>query len=162
MNTRNLMRWAIYLVLGVLVAVFLYNQLAARQSQPDVMSLQELATEIKEGNIETISIDGDTLDVERKVGGEATSYKEPDTSLVSSLANLGVSEEQIGEVEIKIAAPSGLFGWLGILSWVLPLVLISAFFLIIFRQAQSSGNQAISFGKQPRAHVHRRKADDHI
>ena len=147
MNTRNLMRWAIYLVLGVLVAVFLYNQLASRQSQPEVISLQTLATEIKEDSIARITIDGDTLDVEQKNGSEATSYKEPDTSLVTSLANLGVSEEQISNVEMEIAAPSGLFGWLGILSWVLPLILISAFFLIIFRQAQSSGNQAISFGR---------------
>ena len=53
----------------------------------------------------------------------------------------------MSEVEIEMAAPSGLFDWLGILSWVLPLILISGFFLIIFRQAQSSGNQAISFGK---------------
>jgi len=30
---------------------------------------------------------------------------------------------------------------------VLPLVLISAFFLVIFRQAQSTGSQAMSFGK---------------
>ena len=148
MNTRNLMRWAIYLVLGVLVAFFLYNQLASRQSQPEVMSLQELASAIKEDNIEKITIDGNELEVTLKTGGEATSYKEPDTSLVSSLANLGVSAEQISKVEeMKIAPPSGLFGWLGILSWVLPLILISAFFLIIFRQAQSSGNQAISFGR---------------
>jgi cell division protease FtsH len=147
LNTRNLMRWAIYLVLGVLVAVFLYNQLASRQSQVEPMSLQALATKIKEGDIAKIIIDGDTLEVEQTDGSGATSHKEPDTSLVTSLANLGVSEEQLSEVNIAVAAPSGLFGWLGILSWVLPLILISAFFLIIFRQAQSSGNQAISFGR---------------
>jgi cell division protease FtsH len=147
LNTRNLMRWAIYLVLGVLVAVFLYNQLASRQSQAEPMSLQTLAAKIKEGDIAKIIIDGDTLEVEQTDGSGATSHKEPDTSLVTSLANLGVSEEQLSEVNIAVAAPSGLFGWLGILSWVLPLILISAFFLIIFRQAQSSGNQAISFGR---------------
>jgi cell division protease FtsH len=147
LNTRNLMRWGIYLILGILVAVFLYNQLALRQSQPDVISLQELATEIKEGKVAKISIDGDTLDIERRDGVQATSYKETDVSLVSSLATLGVSPEQISPVVIEVAPPSGLFGWLGILSWVLPLILISAFFLIVFRQAQSSGNQAISFGR---------------
>ena len=55
------MRWAIYLVLGVLVAFFLYNQFASRQSQPEVISLQKLATEIKEDNVGKIAIDGDTL-----------------------------------------------------------------------------------------------------
>jgi len=46
-----------------------------------------------------------------------------------------------------VARPGGLSNWLGILSYVLPLVLIGVFFLIIFRQAQSSGNQAIAFSK---------------
>ena len=148
MNTRNLMRWGIYLVLGILVAVFLYNQFAPGQAEPEVISLQDLAKEIKDGNIEEIIIDGDSLDLTLADGTEKTSYKETETALVTSLANLGVSAQQIGEVEIiKVAPPSGLFGWLGILSWVLPLILISAFFLIIFRQAQSSGNQAISFGR---------------
>lgn len=147
LDTRNLMRWAIYFVLAVLVAMFLYNQLTARQPQPDVISLQELATEIKEDRIAEISIQGNTLDIEREDGSKATSYKEGNNSLVSTLGNLGVNEEMLSKVVIEVAAPSGLFNWLGILSWVLPLILISAFFLIIFRQAQSSGNQALSFGK---------------
>ncbi len=147
MDTRNLLRWAIYFVLAVVVAIFLYNQLALRGSQPDVMSLQVLAAEIKDGKIAKISVDGNTLDIEQESGGQAISYKEADASLVSTLSNLGVSQEQLSQVEIEVAAPSGLLNWLGILSWVLPLILISAFFLIIFRQAQSSGNQAMSFGK---------------
>ena len=147
MDTRNLMRWAIYFVLAVLVAIFLYNQLALRQPQPDVISLQELATEIKDGKIARITIDGNTLEVERADATEATAYKESDTSLVNSLGNLGVSPEMLSQVQVEVASPSGLFNWLGILSWILPLILISAFFLIIFRQAQSSGNQAMSFGK---------------
>jgi cell division protease FtsH len=142
------MRWGIYLILGILVAVFLYNQFASSQAEPEVISLQDLAKEIKDGNIEKITIDGDSLDLTLTDGAEKASYKETENALVTSLANLGVSPQQIGDVEIiEVAPPSGLYGWLGILSWVLPLILISAFFLIIFRQAQSSGNQAISFGR---------------
>jgi cell division protease FtsH len=147
LDTRNLIRWAVYFVLAVLVAVFLYNQLAMRQPQPDVISLQDLASEMKDGKISKISVEGDTLLIERTDGTEASSYKEADANLVSTLGNLGVSQEQLGQVTIEFTPPSGLFNWLGVLSWVLPLILISAFFLIIFRQAQSSGNQAISFGK---------------
>ena len=53
------MRWAIYMVLGILVAFFLYNQLASRQSQPEVISLQNLATKIKENEVAEITINGD-------------------------------------------------------------------------------------------------------
>jgi cell division protease FtsH len=147
LDTRNLTRWAIYFVLAILVAVFLYSQLSLRQPQPEVISLQALASEIKDGRVSEIAISDETLKIERTDGSEAVSYKELGTNLVETLGNLGVTSTMLSTVEIKIAQPSGLANWLGILSWVLPLILISAFFLIIFRQAQSSGNQALSFGK---------------
>ena len=147
MDTRQAIRWVIYLVLMVMIAFFLYNQMSANQPQPEAISLQQLASDIKDGAIATIEVEGDTLLIERTNGDQAISYKEEGTTLVSTLNNLGVSSEQFKAVEISINEPSGLFNWLGILSWVLPVVLISAFFLIIFRQAQSSGNQAMSFGK---------------
>ena len=147
MNTRNLIRWAIYLVLAILVAVFLYNQLAARQTQATIISMQDLASEVKEGTVAKIVERGTTLEIERQDKSTAISYKEAGASLLDTLENLGVSQEQLKPVVIEVASPSGVFSWLGILSWVLPLVLISAFFLIIFRQAQSTGSQAMSFGK---------------
>jgi cell division protease FtsH len=147
LDTRQIIRWVIYFVLAALVGVFLYNQFVLRQPEPEIMSLQELATEIKEGNVRRIAIEQNKLYIEQKGGGEALSHKEQDVGLVELLGNLGVSQAMLRDVEIKVAEPSGLFNWLGILSWVLPLILISVFFLIIFRQAQSSGNQALSFGK---------------
>lgn len=147
MDTRRIMRWVIYFVLAALVAVFLYNQLSLRQPERDVLSLQALAKEIKEGNVQSISIDGNTLQVELAGGEEAVTHKEDGVALVEALNNLGVTYAMLNDVEIDVVRPSGLANWLGILSWVLPLILISAFFFIIFRQAQSSGSQALSFGK---------------
>jgi hypothetical protein len=64
LDTRRIMRWVIYFVLAALAAVFLYNQLSLRQPERDVLSLQALAKEIKEGNVKSISIEGNTLQVE--------------------------------------------------------------------------------------------------
>jgi cell division protease FtsH len=147
LETRNLTRWAIYVVLAALIVFFLYNQLGANRQEEEVLSLQALATEIKQGNIEGISIEGEELLVQRMDGTEATSHKQEGTSLAEVLGNLGVSREQLRGLRIEIAPPSSLFNWLGILSWVLPGIVIVAFFFLIFRQAQSSGNQAMSFGK---------------
>jgi cell division protease FtsH len=137
----------VYFVLAALVAIFLYTQLTLNQPELETISLHSLAKEIKEGKIAKISVDNNVLKLERVDGSKAISHKEEGASLVETLGNLGVSQEQLSAVEIEIVAPNSLMNWLGILSWVLPLILISAFFLIIFRQAQSSGNQAISFGK---------------
>ena len=133
--------------MAILVAMFLYTQMNLRQPQTDTLTLQALATEIKEGAIAKISITDNLLEIERADGSLAISHKEYVSSLVETLSNLGVTQEQLAEVEIEVVPASGLADWLGILSWILPLIFISAFFLIIFRQAQSSGNQAMSFGK---------------
>jgi len=147
LDARNLTRWAIYFVLASLVVVFLYSQLNTQTPQAEIISIQELATEIKEGKVAEIALADGALQVGRRDGSKALSYKEPNAGLAETLSNLGVSEEQLAAVDITVTDANGLADWLGVLSWVLPLILISAFFFIIFRQAQSSGNQALSFGK---------------
>jgi cell division protease FtsH len=147
LETRQIIRWVIYAVLAALVAIFLYNQLSVRQPQSQIISLQQLATEIKAGQVNKITVEGNKLLIEQTNGQEAISYKEEGAALVDTLTNLGVSQEMLSKINVEVAQASGLFSWLGVLSWILPLILISVFFLIIFRQAQSSGNQAMSFGK---------------
>ncbi len=147
LDTQPMFRWVIYLVLAGLLAFFLYSQFADNQPQTEIISLQDLAAEIKDGRIAQITIEDTTIRVKRRDGSDATSYHEENTSLIRTLQNLGVTQEQLGDVEIAVSKPGGLMSWLGILSVVLPAVLISIFFLVIFRQAQASGNQALAFGK---------------
>jgi cell division protease FtsH len=147
LNTKQITRWLVYFVLIALVGVFLFNQLSSGRPQLGAMSLQTLAAEIKEGKIAKITVDGTALAIERTNGTKAESHKEADSTVIETLGNLGVTAEDLKGVVVDVARPSGLSNWLGILGWVLPLILISAFFFIIFRQAQSSGNQAMAFGK---------------
>ena len=58
-----------------------------------------------------------------------------------------MTAEQLSNIELKVAPPSDMSGWLTILGTVLPLLLIGGLFLMILRQAQGSNNQAMSFGK---------------
>ena len=147
MNTKQVTRWLVYVVLIALVGVFIWSQLSSSRQQPAAISLQALAAEIREGKIDRITINGTELEIERKNNTSAVAHIEADTSLVEMLGDLGVSTEALGAVKIEVGQPSGLANWLGILGWVLPLILISVFFFIIFRQAQSSGSQAMQFGK---------------
>jgi cell division protease FtsH len=142
-----MLRWAVYIVLAILVMVFLYNQFAGSQDPQSIISLQQLATAMKESEVLEIAVSGDSLEVALSSGETVQSHKEEGVGLAENLANLGVTPAMWEGVTVTVEAPSGLFGWLGILSWILPLVLLSVFFLVIFRQAQSSGSQAMSFGK---------------
>jgi len=147
LETRNIVRWAVYIVLAILVMVFLYNQFAGPQEPQNTISLQQLATAMKASEVAEIAVEGDTLLVELSNGETVQSNKEEGVGLAETLGYLGVTPAMWEGVTVTVEAPSGLFGWLGILSWILPLVLLSVFFLVVFRQAQSSGSQAMSFGK---------------
>ncbi len=147
MEPRRLIRWLLYLTLAAFVAYFVYSQVSARRHAASAITLQHLATEIKEQRVAKVTVEGDSLSIERRDGTQATSNKEGGSSLLETLANLGASEADLQAVQFEWAGPSGLMSWLGILSWVVPILLVSVFFLVIFRQAQSTGSQAISFGK---------------
>ena len=147
MDTRRLIRWLLYLTLAAFVAYFVYSQVAARRHAATSITLQGLATEIKDNKVTKVTVQVNDLHIERRDSTMATSNKEDGSSLLETLANLGVSEAELQAVQFVWSRPSGLSSWLGILTWIVPLILVSAFFLIIFRQAQSTGSQAISFGK---------------
>jgi len=144
---RRLIRWLLLLTLAALAGYFVYSQVSARREAATAITLQRLATEIKELRVAKVAVEGESLRVERRDGTRATSNKEADSSLIETLTNLGVSEADLQGVQFEWAGPSGLMSWLGVLSWVVPILLVSFFFLIIFRQAQNTGSQAISFGK---------------
>jgi cell division protease FtsH len=102
---------------------------------------------IRDGQVNRIVVSGDQLTVQLKDKSVFVSQKEERVNLTTSLARLGVTPEQMAVVELKVAPPSDMSGWLTILGTVLPLILIGGLFLMILRQAQGSNSQAMSFGK---------------
>ena len=147
MEPRRLLRWLLYLTLAAMVIYFVYSQVSSRRQASTDITIQSLATELKQQRVAKITVQGDSLRIERRDGTQATSNQESGSSLLETLTNLGVSESELQSIQIEWSGPSGLMNWLGVLSWIIPLVLISVFFLVIFRQAQSTGSQAMSFGK---------------
>jgi cell division protease FtsH len=144
---RRLIRWLLYITLAAFVAYFVYSQVSTRRQAASAITLQGLATELKGQEVAKVTIQGDSLMIERRDSTRATSNKEAGTSLLETLANLGVTEAELQAAQFEWTGSSALMGWLSILSWVVPLLLMGVFFLVIFRQAQSTGSQAISFGK---------------
>ena len=143
------MNWTrvFYIVLAVGIASFFFSQLLLGSNTPDVKPLTEVAQLAKEGKITEIEVQEDNLKITLQGGATIASRKEPNVSIGETLQDLGVTDEQISKIDIKIAPPSQWGGWMTILGTLLPLLLIGLFFFFILRQAQGSNNQAMSFGK---------------
>jgi cell division protease FtsH len=153
MNFKRVRSGAIYVLLLVALGAFLYTSLSSNASSTaKSVPLDKVAQHVREGQAKQIVVKDDRVTVTLRAEGNlpeqiVQSRKESGTGLVQTLRNLGVTEEQLQAVDIRVSEPQFWENWSGILLALLPLLLLGAFFIFIMRQAQGAGNQAFSFGK---------------
>jgi cell division protease FtsH len=113
------------------------------------LTINEVAMQIKNGQIKRITEDENQLRVIYDDGTEKSSHKEQSATLVEQLKELGVSTEDLDpdKVIIEIKPPGAWVGIITVFSYIAPLILLVAMFWFIFRQAQGSNNAAMAFGK---------------
>jgi cell division protease FtsH len=146
--SANWSRNAFVYLLIIVAAATLFINIYRPGDAPQQISLTQLATQIKEGEVEAVIVRDDELRITLR--GDSTvivSRREAAVPLTETLVGLGVSAEQLGAVQIKYESPGNSGSWLSLLVNLLPLVFIGALFFILFRQTQGSNNQALSFGK---------------
>jgi len=115
----------------------------------ELMTINEVATEIKNGNVAKIVQDEDTLTITLVNDDQRISTKESGTSLIDQLVAYGVTGEDLNasSILIEIQQPSPWLNILSFLGYILPFIIVGAAFFFIFRQAQGGNNAAMSFGK---------------
>ncbi|NCN52658.1 ATP-dependent zinc metalloprotease FtsH [Candidatus Parcubacteria bacterium] len=133
----------------LILLTFVYSYLVERQAKPDQLSISEIATQVKAGEIKEIIVRGDTLEVSytdvTRTAGEAK--KETDASITETLANLGVSTDQISGVTIDVQNQTGFAYWLGNLApFLFPLLLLGFIVYFFSRSVKGAGMQALNFG----------------
>jgi len=136
-----------WLLIAAAAAVILFTIFSPSRETPPSMPIDQVASEAKAGRIRKIIVSGDDLKIERMDGTKATSRKERNVSVVETLRDLGVGEEEIEAIRFEIEGPNEWGNWLGLLSGLLPAIFVGALLLLMMRQAQSSNTQALSFGR---------------
>lgn len=128
------------------MVVYNFNQQATTQ---EALAINEVAADIRSGNISRVIVDDNRLRVIYRDGNERSSHMETTATFIEQLKELGVETEQLSteNVRVEIKPPSA---WLGIataLGYFVPFLLLAGVFWFVFRQAQGSNNAAMSFGK---------------
>jgi cell division protease FtsH len=141
-NKRNRFKNAGFIALLILFGLIIFaafNQPSNLKSVP----FSQVVEQANNGDIKRIVVNGEELDVTPKGQDKPTekSFKEPGSSIYEQ----GLKQ---GKVELvnKPQSDSGNF-WVVVLGNVLPVVIIAAILILMFRSAQGQGNQALSFGK---------------
>jgi cell division protease FtsH len=150
-STRNRSN-IVYILFFAAIIILGYVYFAQSPGDQETLSINQVAADVSAGKVSRIVEDdnrlqviyrGDVQDIERY------SNKEPETTLVQQLLDLGVSQEMLtpDKITLEIKPPSAWMGVANILMYVLPFLFLGGVFWFVFRQAQGSNNAAMSFGK---------------
>lgn len=105
--------------------------------------LSQVLSEAKEGKVNAIDVSDNKLSIEKKDGTREIAFKENGDSVYQVFKNAGIDP---AAVKITVKDRSVADNWLTILSNVLPIVLMIAFFFFLFRQARGAQESIFSFG----------------
>ena len=112
------------------------------------ISLNTLAQEINRGEVESIVISGNDLEITLKNEEKQKSQKEAEASLTETLTNYGVEQEALSQVNLELKGQGGLLFWLGIMIPILiPFIIIGLFLWFMLGGMQRGASQAFTFGK---------------
>lgn len=147
MNTRN-QSIIVYIILGIAIVLLLLN--FGKNDEQEALTINQLAADIQANRVARISTEeNNELKIIYNDGTERESLKEPETTLVQQLKELGVTSENLdpSHIKIQINPPSVWSTLLTIFAYIGPFILLIGAFYFIFRSAQGSNNAAMSFGK---------------
>ena len=147
----------IWLILGIGLLLLLGLQfLSSGTPLSNEVPLSDLAAAIRAGQITQIVVRADTdILAEKQDGSVMVSRKEYSVGIVETLLNLGVSQEQIQNLEIQFQSGENAISLLfNLLPILLPTLLLLYLVWRMMRSARMGQDQALNFGRS-RARVSR-------
>lgn len=151
MNSSRNRSSIIYILLFIAIIAMVVINFQQQATSQEILPLNKVADDIKSGLIQRILVEEDNqlTVIYFKDGTESISNKEPETTLVQQLENLGVKPEHLSSSKLKIEVkpPSAWVGVISMLGYAAPFIILAVVFWFVFRQAQGSNNAAMSFGK---------------
>jgi len=141
---RNTFLYIVIIALLIAGGLMIFNPTTTQSKE---IGLSEFVKEVKAGTISSISVAGNKINIELVDKSKEFVYKEPSSSVYDLLGKAGVDNTTISNLPIVIQdGESGKF-WTDLLIGIVPFLLIIGFFAFMMRSAQSTNNQAMSFGK---------------
>ena len=144
---KNLFKNLAWVFLAFLVLAVIFS-LFAEQEEPEKVGLERLIEVISEEKVQSLNVSGDKVIVELKSDEELEVKKEPGESLSSLLSNFQVDPELLSGVSITIEEKPVWEELLrSVLPFLIPLLIIIAFFFFAMRGLQGANSKAMSFGQ---------------
>lgn len=153
MESKRSQSYLVYTLLFIAIIAMVFMSVREDNNASEPLTINKVARDVQEERISRVIVnENNELTLiygsgEDKI--ERSSQKEPSSSFIEQLLNLGVPAEALSpnKVAIEVRPPSAWAGFLASALYILPVIFMAGILWFIFRQAQGSNNQAMSFGK---------------
>ena len=146
MSSRWMRNSVIYLLIVVAVIAIFFTLLSEPLGGSREIPISQVVQMAASGQVKSIDVRGDKLDVTTTAGESFTSRKESGASVVEVLESSGI-DVLTSRIDIAVRGSSGLSSLFGVLLNFLPLIIFGAILLFMMRQAQGNTSQTFSFGR---------------
>lgn len=137
----------IYIIIATLIISAIYLIANPDDQKTEKISLNKFIEQVKTGSVESIKVVKNKIEISLVDGSKEYVYKEGSADIYDMLDKADVSKEKTSGMEIEIVPTESTDFWIDILIGIVPFLIIIGFFVFMMRQAQSSNNQAMSFGR---------------
>ena len=135
------------IIVLMLISVLFSGELPKGASAKEP-SISEIASDVNAGNITSIIVSGNNVDIIYSDGAEGKAIKEGIAPFVEILSGYGVTKEALNSIEYRVEKESGFGYWArSFLPFLFPILILLLFIWFIVKQAKGTGVQAFSFGK---------------
>ncbi|MBU1000049.1 AAA family ATPase [Patescibacteria group bacterium] len=137
---------AVYTLIALAALIFFYQVSGGpKTDDSSEVPISQIVSDVKDNKLTKISIEGDKVTAEVKDSDKKlTSHKEEGESIYKIFESSGVDPKS---VTIEIKDLSVQQAWIGILSAVLPILILVGLMVFLFKNARDAGQGVFSFAQ---------------
>lgn len=140
-----------YLIVAALLITAVVIMFNPGDGATEKVSMNTFIEQVRNEQVKAIEVKNERIDITLVDDTKEFAYKEKGETLREILQ--GIPSDIVNNIDTEIVSTEGEELWYGLLLSIVPFLLIIGFFVFMMRQAQSSNNQAMSFGKS-KARLH--------
>ncbi len=145
---KNILKNLSWYLLAFFVLLLAFSFFQTGSAEPKKIDVTTLVSQIEAGQVKSIEISENRLNVILLDDSKQILQKESSESLSTLLKNYDVSAESLKKISVSVKSETGLKFWLlTILPILIPALIILAFFWFMLRSASGANNKAMSFGQ---------------
>ncbi len=135
----------VYLLIALAALIFFYQVSGGPATSGSEVPISQIINDVKNGKIQKISLEGDKITASVKDSDQKlTAHKEAGESIYKIFESAGVDPKL---VTIEIKDLSMQQAWVGVLSAVLPILILVGLMFLLFRNAREGAQGIFSFAQ---------------